>query len=278
MGSFTTTATDPNQGAVFNAYGNAQINANSMSLGIGNYALVNMHISENAKVYASATTNATYRYRGFVIPGDLNKNVMARVWLRDSGELKVNNLLMGEDEDVIIDVSDNAVLYVNGNMISSEIQPLITAGKITTDGGTTTPVVNFDGEWTLVRSENNNAFAKPHTPSPSNGATVNTIVDASWLSANPEATWNLYLGTDPENLEIIDAGLTSPEYQFTDLEFGATYYWRVDELGSGTTVEGDVWQFTTRTYFQVFWFEYANQDALARILTLILILIAIIQK
>ena len=256
-----TLSTEPNAGANINLSGEAYVQTASISLGIaspntttGAVAVAHLNITDNARMYVTATTNTNYRYTGFVAPGDLNKHVTVRVNITGSGTLEVNNLVVGASEDVVINVKQDGKLKVKGEK-QVLLEGLITAGQVITDDNSTTPVITYDGTWTTLLSPNNTSLTKPNTPVPADLAAANTIVDLSWTPGNASNTWNLYAGTDSQNLGLIASGLTSPSYQLNTLDFGTTYYWRVDEMAGSFTITGDVWSFTTRTYFQVYWFE-----------------------
>ena len=263
-----TTGTEPNDGCVITLSDSAYVQTGSIALCTGNYdgttgaiARANLIITDNARMYVTSTGSTSYRASGFVAPGDLDSYSRVRTTLSGSGVLEVNNLVIGDGEDVIIDVTQDGILRVKGD-VESMILALNSAGQVVTDGDTTTPYIAYDGTWTNVMSPNNSILAKPNTPTPADGSPTNTIVDAAWTAGGAGSSWNLYLGTDAENLELVEAGLATPEYEFCGLEFGTTYYWRVDEVGASTTVEGDVWSFTTRTYYKMYWFEYADQTEL----------------
>ncbi len=55
----------------------------------------------------------------------------------------------------------------------------------------------------------------------------------------------IYLGTDPNNLAKVSEQ-TDTIYTANNLSSLNTYYWRVDEVNSAGTTEGDVWSFRTR--------------------------------
>lgn len=107
-----------------------------------------------------------------------------------------------------------------------------------------------DGEIILLPDEFTYAIhpSKANKPNPANGATG--LVDAllSWgaPATIEDPVYTVYFGADPEAMEVIaddlvettaDAGSLA-----TNLEFEATYYWRVDTNGD----EGDLWSFTTQ--------------------------------
>ncbi|MCD8296666.1 MAG: fibronectin type III domain-containing protein [Prevotella sp.] len=56
-------------------------------------------------------------------------------------------------------------------------------------------------------------------------------------------TYDLYLGTDANNLEQVASGLTDKKYYVEELNANTTYYWRVDATNELGTTEGTVWSF-----------------------------------
>lgn len=81
---------------------------------------------------------------------------------------------------------------------------------------------------------------------PSAGLTgVNIDIDLSWFQAVNTFSYDVYFGTDstPDATEFLGntAGLT---FALDTLDWGTTYYWRIDSVGS-FTVPGFVWFFTT---------------------------------
>ncbi len=105
--------------------------------------------------------------------------------------------------------------------------------------------------------------AQARQPEPADGAT-NVDPDAllSWRAGRDAASHDVYLGASPEALELVDTvdvARLSPE----GIEYGATYYWRVDEVNGADAVsiwEGDVWTFSTPSYAVVDDFESYTDD------------------
>ncbi|UCC97795.1 MAG: discoidin domain-containing protein, partial [Phycisphaerales bacterium] len=101
-------------------------------------------------------------------------------------------------------------------------------------------------------------------PSPDSGATdVDPDVTLGWRAGREAATHNVYLSTDeqavidgtPPAVAVSDASYT------TILDLGSTYYWRIDEVndaGTPTTWQGDIWSFSTLEYLVVEGFEDYN--------------------
>ncbi len=93
-----------------------------------------------------------------------------------------------------------------------------------------------------------NATPKAANPAPPDGVGyMDPNVDLSWTAGVGAVSHNIYFGTDPTP----DAGefkinKTSPNFDPGALQYGTTYYWRIDEVNGGSTVTGDVWSFTTQ--------------------------------
>jgi hypothetical protein len=104
-------------------------------------------------------------------------------------------------------------------------------------------------------------------PSPGNGEVdVPPTVILNWLAGEGAAEHVLYFGDDAEAV----AGATEPtarqtagvtSYNAGALEWGKTYYWRVDEvLSDGTVLAGKVWSFITANFLMLDDFEsYTNE-------------------
>ena len=83
-------------------------------------------------------------------------------------------------------------------------------------------------------------------PSPSDGAMGVQPGELVFSWAGDAPAYNLYVGTTPENLELVAEGLTSSSYTASDLEASTEYFWRVDAVGAdGTVADGEVWSFAS---------------------------------
>ncbi len=95
-------------------------------------------------------------------------------------------------------------------------------------------------------------------PEPADGATdVDPATELSWRAGREAVSHDVYLGTDSEALALVDS--TSETMSAADLEFGTTYYWRIDEIGD-VAWEGDLWSFSTLEYVLIDGFETYNDD------------------
>ncbi len=114
-------------------------------------------------------------------------------------------------------------------------------------------------------------------PSPASGATE-TIQNPvlSWSAGEKASRHAVYLGNDPEAVAAADtssadifcgqqAGTT---YDAGELEWGKTYYWRIDEINTGdpeSPWKGTLWSFTTADFIPVDDFEIYTDDEGSRI-------------
>ncbi len=97
-------------------------------------------------------------------------------------------------------------------------------------------------------------------PQPAVAATgVAMDADLSWRQGRDAESHEVYLGTDPNALAQVG---TPTEHTFTpaSLNFGTTYYWKVNEIGAGGSYEGDIWNFTTQEYATIDDMESYNDD------------------
>lgn len=113
---------------------------------------------------------------------------------------------------------------------------------------------------------------KARGASPSSGAVgvrqTGTIL--TWSPGEAAVSHEVYFGTDPNAVK--NAGVDSPEYQGSrdlgdesydpgDLEWGVTYYWRIDAVEEdGTVRTGALWSFTAADFLVVDDFEAYNDD------------------
>ena len=94
-------------------------------------------------------------------------------------------------------------------------------------------------------------------PSPADGAVdVDRNITLSWIGEFDAVFHDVYFGTDRNAVADSDTSDTTGIYRgrqsstiytpHEDIEWGRTYYWRIDEVdSSGGTITGEVWTFTT---------------------------------
>ncbi len=103
---------------------------------------------------------------------------------------------------------------------------------------------------------------KAKQPGPAYGETdVLRDSDLSWLPGAFAAAHDVYFGTNLDDVNaasranpldvLISQGQTAATLELDRLEFGQTYYWRVDEVNSApdsSIFKGDVWSFTVEPF------------------------------
>jgi len=109
---------------------------------------------------------------------------------------------------------------------------------------------------------------KARNPNPSNGAVdVRQTPSLVWGAGEAAASHEVYFGTE-EAVKNADTSsseykgsrdLGSESYDPGQLEWNTIYYWRVDEIEDGGTIQrGNVWSFTTANFLIVDDFETYN--------------------
>jgi hypothetical protein len=105
--------------------------------------------------------------------------------------------------------------------------------------------------------------AQAREPQPATAATgVRVDTSLNWRPGREAGSHQVFFGTDPNAVANGTASAkTVAEHAFTpgSLQFGTTYYWKVDEVNA-VTYPGEVWSFTTQEYAAVDDFESYNDD------------------
>jgi hypothetical protein len=128
---------------------------------------------------------------------------------------------------------------------------------------------------TIIDAQYVDAFALPpvqaYMPSPAHKAVdVPYTGSLSWAAGEGAEKHNVYFGTDANAVVAADTGSplyqgqqTGTSFEAGTLEWGKTYYWRVDEIGATGTLTGNVWSFTTRNFLLVDDLEsYTTENAI----------------
>jgi hypothetical protein len=144
-----------------------------------------------------------------------------------------------------------------------------TPGELWVDG-----VRWYEGDYVAPPPVTVEERAAAGDPSPADGATnVPNDTPLSWTPGEFAATHDVYLGTSFEDVNnatrtnpmnvLVSKDLLLTKYKLHDaLEFGQTYYWRIDEVNAppdSTVYKGAVWSFTVEPYA----FEITNIQATA---------------
>lgn len=106
-------------------------------------------------------------------------------------------------------------------------------------------------------------------PQPADGATdVSVATDLIWRPGREAQSHEVYLGADANAVAagtVPAATQTPSSYTPASLEFGTTYYWKVDEVGQTETYEGNLWSFTTQDFAIFEDFESYTNDSPNRV-------------
>jgi len=85
-----------------------------------------------------------------------------------------------------------------------------------------------------------------HYPDPADGQTeVSIFADISWTAGDGATSHDVYFGTDNPPVSLVADDIIETSYDPGVLDFGAEYFWRVDENGPGGPYTGKIWSFTT---------------------------------
>jgi len=153
-----------------------------------------------------------------------------------------------------IDISGNGKITLAGNQVSN-IETLINDGIIISYGGEGTVSVTFDGttNTTMIVGLGGPSTSEPDPADEQTDVPRDAIL--RWKPGTGAVTHDVYFGTSFEDVNnattAIDAGniyqgsVNTNIYAVTErLEFGRTYYWRVDAVDASNMVnKGDVWSF-----------------------------------
>jgi hypothetical protein len=113
---------------------------------------------------------------------------------------------------------------------------------------------------------------KAGAPSPGNRAVdVSQTLILSWSAGEAASSHDVYFGTDADAVKNADKSapeykgsrqLDSESYDPGVLEWGVTYYWRIDEIeADGTVRTGNLWSFTTANFLIIDDMEAYNDIA-----------------
>ncbi len=149
---------------------------------------------------------------------------------------------------------EGAEFYSGSGEIPAAPRMWLAAGTSNKSGENLTP----EGEKLFLNAI---AFMTGDTGGASNPIPADAVVDViwdddlSWMPNEHPGTHNLYLGTSFDDVNTMTvptvAGLDVNSYDPGRLEFGQTYYWRVDEVNASpdmTVFRGGVWSFTVEPY------------------------------
>ncbi len=96
-------------------------------------------------------------------------------------------------------------------------------------------------------------------PEPADGATsVDPDATLSWRAGRGAVSHDVYFGTDTNDLALA-GNVAEASFSPDALDFGTTYYWRVDEVGDELWA-GELWSFSTQEFKLIDGFEDYTDD------------------
>ena len=159
----------------------------------------------------------------------------------------------GVPDTALINIA-GGTLTLAGNQVS-EVETLMGEGIIIGYGGEGTVTVTFDGLTTTVVALGGPSASKPDPADENTDVPRDAVL--SWKSGAFAPAVNghkLYFSENFTDVNDGIGGMVQDANSYTPdqlLEFGKTYYWRVDELSGppdSTVFEGDIWQFTVEPF------------------------------
>ena len=126
-----------------------------------------------------------------------------------------------------------------------------THGGCSTSGGNNNGTSTFHAAfWAAVDQGSGGCPVElPSNPNPTNGQTgiPLNLAQLTWTNGAGAVTNELYFGTNPSSLTLVQSGTLATSWTITGYTFtyGSTYYWRVIEIGDSCNSPGPVWNFTT---------------------------------
>ncbi|MDT8299970.1 MAG: MBL fold metallo-hydrolase [Sedimentisphaerales bacterium] len=208
----------------------------------------------------------------------------------NGGILYANGLVMNDPDDPLsgtngnMDIAGGVLVLTSEEDQTEKIKGYVRNGWITAygvnsgellqDGRLALVQIDYDVTnpgMTTVRAVAANAV-QARSPEPRDGAILD-IADATslnWTAGATAARHDLYFGNSIEDVNAADTTDTTGIYQggrdvsgyiFPQaLEWGTTYYWRLDEIEADNTMHrGPVWSFTVADYLLVDDFEAYNE-------------------
>ncbi len=126
-----------------------------------------------------------------------------------------------------------------------------THGGCTTSGGNNNGTSTFNTAFWAAADEGVGGcpVEVPANPNPADHQTnvPLNLSELSWTNGAGANTNELYFGTNPSALTLVQSGTLANSWSVTGVTFvfGTTYYWRVVEIGDTCNTNGPLWSFTT---------------------------------
>ncbi|MCK5317409.1 MAG: hypothetical protein KAJ55_05815, partial [Anaerolineales bacterium] len=203
------------------------------NIGIGKKSTINVALDKGGNPNSITRNNAADNFTDDPIPGIASHNFIGQNEPKTMKDLLRDpdnwDFRPRADAVELIDQGTPVTCTVNGQMID------VTAGY----NGTAPDIGAYEyGDieyWIPGRKLPQASMPVP----PAGNQNVKLDADLMWLGALGATSYEVYFGTDPQNL-VYQGSQTNNIFNPGELNANTMYYWRVDAI-----TKGDVWQFTT---------------------------------
>ncbi|MBW2590447.1 MAG: T9SS type A sorting domain-containing protein [Deltaproteobacteria bacterium] len=203
------------------------------NIGIGKKSTINVALDKGGNPNSITRNNAADNFTDDPIPGIASHNFIGQNEPKTMKDLLRDpdnwDFRPRADAVELIDQGTNVSCTVNGQTID------VTAGY----NGAAPDIGAYEyGDteyWIPGRKLPQASMPVP----PAGNQNVKLDADLMWLGALGATSYEVYFGTDPQNL-VYQGSQTNNIFDPGELNANTMYYWRVDAI-----TKGDVWQFTT---------------------------------
>jgi len=154
------------------------------------------------------------------------------------GEIKPERLWLTEEEDIAI-----------AKFNRGDVQSTLTVGEVElTISGQLTDRTIFEGTDVIRVVQKSGGepdkYVQAGYPIPADGAThVSITADLSWTTGSYVTSHDVYFGTSSSPPFVCNQ--TATIFDTGTMNYGTTYYWRIDEVNKWGKTTGQLWSFTT---------------------------------
>ena len=188
--------------------------------------------------------------------GDISTFTMAGLTLNTGSITKMDiNKTTSTSDKVVVNgaavFNGTLALTITGTLARNDAFTLFTGTTKTGTFAQITPATPGTGlTWTFINGilKVDSLPLRASQPTPANNATaIDTVsVNLGWTAGSGSNSYNVFFGTDQNNLTQKSTNQTGVTYTVSSLAGSTKYYWRVDAINNAGTTTGTVWAFTTQ--------------------------------
>jgi hypothetical protein len=227
---------------------NGTLNVNGGTITTGTFTPSNAHFMVGQAGTGTVNmTGGTINLTAGTATGDLRiaytATASASKLNLNGGVIYANNLVMNFASAGGLDIG-GGMLILNDDQTTA-IGNFVLSGVIVAYHGTGTVMKDYNittpGKTTVWGYMANPKAANPNPGNGSSNLSISTTLN--WTAGDGAASHNVYFGTASPGTS--QGNQTATTFNPGTLAYGATYYWRIDEVSGANTVTGDVWNFST---------------------------------